>query len=90
MVDSSYFIQKFFTVLLNKAGFLIIINFEIVYNNQNKCIFSIRNFKDLCIKCLQLRNQYFYDDNIHANERKYLGISIALLNQYYYYIGLQD
>lgn len=49
LVDSSYFIQKSFTVLLSKAGFLIIINFEIVYNNQNKCIFSIRNFKDLCI-----------------------------------------
>lgn len=42
------------------------------------------------IKCLQLRNQFFYDHNIHANERKYLGISIALLNQYYYYTGLQD
>lgn len=43
----------------------------------------------MCIKCLQLKNQFFYDHNIHANEKKYLGISIALLNQYYY-TGLQD
>lgn len=43
----------------------------------------------MCIKCLQLRNQFFYDYNIHANERKYLeNISITLLNQYYYYTDL--